>query len=711
MIEELKPWFETFTRKICHDYRRDLIPEPEGDLTVMHRELRVALEADPVMFSLLPSVSGYLTLGERDCPVFVVKQNGLMVFSPFLMGHPGALVVAARWAAEACHALHKAVVNAPRLEALLRHGRALIAHSDAAAKAVLAELLPAAVWTELLNEGSGAFSASARQWLAQLLEGVKADDSLNGMDTAGLELPLECLLVAGGDNRLTVNPETGLNAYGVCPRPRPEAIHFSSSTASAVSCHGFLFADILRRELLDQVLAGQGASLRSLAVDAVADTFHELMQVGLDEMDVAICASGTDSETTAVQMSLAAAGGRPLCNVLVSPEESGRGVVMAGSGTFFDSITATGASVKKGGAAFGDQKITTRKVAIRDESCRVLPIAEVDRLWRAEVEAALESGAHVLAHHLLGSKTGLTAPSFEVIDEWVQKWPGRIDVVVDACQLRSSWAEIADLVKRGWMVQISGSKFLTGPPFSGALLLPATYRSRVDAVRALLDQGFGIGGSEDWCCWWHQRLGAPRCPGSFGPIMRWLPALLEANLFVKLSEETKARAFEGFRQAILSRFTASPWIQPIDDAITGDSPDLARLSILAFQVVAKMADGSLQPLDELGSQHFYRLLNQDTSKLLSHLSLAGQAAARLQCHIGQPVILQGRDAGLSFLRLVVGARFFNMIGFAGDSAFEAALMAEVSDATRVLDKIELLASRWPELEKPDVSQYEITWEI
>jgi hypothetical protein len=38
-------------------------------------------------------------------------------------------------------------------------------------------------------------------------------------------------------------------------------------------------------------------------------------------------------------------------------------------------------------------------------------------------------------------------------------------------------------------------------------------------------------------------------------------------------------------------------------------------------------------------------------------------------------------------------------------------MAEVSDATRVLDKIELLASRWNELEKPDVTQYEITWEI
>ena len=328
-----------------------------------------------------------------------------------------------------------------------------------------------------------------------------------------------------------------------------------------------------------------------------------------------------------------------------------------------------------------------------------------------EVEAAIELGHHVLAHHLLGSKTGLTAPSFEVIDELVKKWPGRIDVVVDACQLRSSWEEIADLVKRGWMVQISGSKFLTGPPFSGALLVPAAYRTRVSEVKAMLAQGYGLGGAEDWCAWWNERLGSPRCAGSFGPIMRWLPALLEANLFVQLSEETKRRAFEGFRQAILSRFTASPWIQPIDDAITGDSPDLARLSILAFQVVAKTADGSLQPLDELGSQRFYRLLNQDTSGLLSHLSLAGQAASRLQCHIGQPVILQGRDTGLSFLRLVVGARFFNMIGFAGESAFEAALMAEVSDATRVLDKIELLASRWNELEKPDVTQYEITWEI
>lgn len=711
MIEELRPWFEAFTQKICGVRQTKFVPAQECGLTVMHRELRMLLESDPVMSALLPSVSGYLTLGEHDCPIFVVKRNGLMILSPLLMGQPGALVVAARWAVEACHVMSKGEVTGGRLEALLRHGRALTLASEQAAQAFLAELLPAAVWDEFQDTGLANFSPSSRGWLSHLLEGVTASESTLTADTHALELPLECLLTSGGDNRLVVDPETGLNAYGVCPRPRPEAIHFSSSTASAVSSHGFLFADILRRELLDKVFAGDGEHLRTMAISAVADCFHEFMQMNCNEMDVAVCASGTDAEIIAVQMSLAGARELPLCNILVSPEESGRGVVMAGSGTYFDSLTATGNAVTKGGAVFGEKKVSIRKVAIRDDACRVLPVEMVDEAWRSEVDAAVQSGCHVLAHHLLGSKTGLSAPSYDVIDEMIKKWPGRIDVVVDACQLRSSWEEIASLVRRGWMVQISGSKFLTGPPFSGALLVPASYRDRADQVRSMLAQGFGVGGSEDWCDWWNKRLGLPRSPGSFGPIMRWLPALLEANLFIKLSEETIRRAFDCFRNAVLARFTESPWIQLIDDAIPGDSPDRARLSIIAFQVIAKMRDGSLQPLDEMDSQRFYRLLNQNICALLPHLSLAGQAAARLQCHIGQPVILLGRDSGLSYLRLVVGARFFNMIGFAGESAFEAALTAEVSDATRVLDKIELLASRWDDFQNHNVSRYEITWEI
>jgi hypothetical protein len=46
---------------------------------------------------------------------------------------------------------------------------------------------------------------------------------------------------------------------------------------------------------------------------------------------------------------------------------------------------------------------------------------------------------------------------------------------------------------------------------------------------------------------------------------------------------------------------------------------------------------------------------------------------------------------------VVGARFFTIVGYAGAGAVEAALESEISDAIRAIEKLELLAMRWPEI--------------
>ena len=50
--------------------------------------------------------------------------------------------------------------------------------------------------------------------------------------------PAETLMARGGDQRLEVNPLTGLNHYGCSHRPRPWAVTFASSTASSLSERG-----------------------------------------------------------------------------------------------------------------------------------------------------------------------------------------------------------------------------------------------------------------------------------------------------------------------------------------------------------------------------------------------------------------------------------------------------------------------------------------
>jgi hypothetical protein len=51
------------------------------------------------------------------------------------------------------------------------------------------------------------------------------------------------------------------------------------------------------------------------------------------------------------------------------------------------------------------------------------------------------------------------------------------------------------------------------------------------------------------------------------------------------------------------------------------------------------------------------------------------------------------------LRLVVGARFFTIVGFPADGDAEAALQGEIADATGALDKLELLVRHFAQLRR------------
>jgi hypothetical protein len=469
-------------------------------------------------------------------------------------------------------------------------------------------------------------------------------------------------------------------------------VHFSSSTASAVSDHGFLFCDLLRRDLLRAQQADgvdAGLLLRRTA-DALGGEICRLIGLGAGEADVAVTASGTDAELHAVLLARAAAGGGRLTNIVIGPEESGRGVVLAAAGRYFDDRTATGARVTMGDAAWPQAEVRVLEVPIREPDGRPRAAEQVEADAAAALRQALAGDGRALLHVLVASKTGLSAPRRAAVQALVATAPDRIDGVVDACQMRSTLAELGAWVRDGWMVQVSGSKFLTGPPFSGALVIPPALRGRVDAVRAALAAAPAVSHPDAWTGWWAERLGRREAAASFGPLFRWLPALLEAHLLESLSLDFRRAAFDRFRAAVAERLAASPYVQRIDVGEPTGTDEFARLSIQSFQVLARQWDGGLVPLDEPACRRIFELLNRDLRAELPGLTAPEQVLAALQCHIGQPVAIAGR----AVLRMVLGARFFNIVGFAGPGAIEAALQSEISDAMRAIAKLELLASRW-----------------
>ena len=701
---------------LAGDAARLSVINPVGT-RVAHPLLSRMLLADPSVSAILPSAHAPIALGLAEHAPFLVARSGLLMLPPILLGNGGALAAAARWGLEADHLLGSR--SLPRqlvtgaLVATLRHGAALLRQLSQNERTLVLDLLPDRVAAALADTTEPRVTPELLRWQASRVE-VLGDDfevterSLDPASLGELSLPAECLLVAGGDSRLIIDPATGLNRYGTVPRPRPEAVHFSSSTASSISDYGFMLCDMLRRDLALAALHDgiSPEALRCQAIDAMIAQLLALLALDPSEADIVLAPSGSDTELLAVMLALAAAD-RPLTNILIAPEETGRAVALAGSGRFFDDIAGSGASVRKGQEAWPSRSIEVKQVAIRSPDGEPRAIAEIEVELRYIVRAALAQGRGVLLHVLACSKTGLKAPSADCVTEIVAMAPEQIDVVVDACQMRTPFEEIAGWARLGWMTQLSGSKFFTGPPFSGALTLPPAYRKRAAGVRALLAAAPGVGRPEDWNEWWRARLASPKssAPASFGPVLRWVPALAEAHLLGALPVPLCRYAFDRFRARLVARLARSAWLTSIEapDEPTEDGDDrptdLATRSIVCFTVTVGDGLGERRTLDAQECQRLFEFLNLDLSQRLDPLSPAQRITAAQCAHIGQPVTLFiGEDRReLSILRLVVGARFFTIVGYAGMGAVEAALELEISDAIRAIDKLELLAGRWRQI--------------
>ena len=103
-------------------------------------------------------------------------------------------------------------------------------------------------------------------------------------------------------------------------------------------------------------------------------------------------------------------------------------------------------------------------------------------------------------------------------------------------------------------------------------------------------------------------------------------------------------------------------------------------------------------LDEC--QLLFELLNCDIVSFLDDLTPDERRLAARAMHIGQPVALRpDSPQAPTVLQLVVGARFFTIVGFPSDCDVDAAIEGEIGDAVAAIDKLELLVSRFGQLEE------------
>lgn len=362
------------------------------------------------------------------------------------------------------------------------------------------------------------------------------------------------LLGTGGDRRIWPDAITRRNRYGTRATPADDEISFSSTTASNISREGFQAAGAELARLMDI------ASPSPVATDEwFADIRDRIAgNLGCAGAQIVLAASGTDAELLALCM-VAGVSRRPLTNVLVAPDETGNGVPRAAAGRHYSDLTALGSAVEAGAPLEGlpPDRIEVRTIAIRKETGEPRHQHEIDAEIIAAVELELRRDRDVLVHVLDASKTGLPAVTRQAARHVAALAPGRVRVIVDACQFRGSIARLRQDLADGFVVALTGSKFIAGPPFSGALLIPPALAEEL-AARSDIPAGLAeYTAAQDWPAALRQRMSfAFKSELNLGLGLRWVAALAHLDRYAGIDETRQSLVKEEFVRLVRSRIDA-----------------------------------------------------------------------------------------------------------------------------------------------------------
>ena len=467
----------------------------------------------------------------------------------------------------------------------------------------------------------------------------------------------EKLLLCGGDARLTIAPDTGVNKYGCLAQPDTDLIAFGSSTGSTISERGFAAATALHQRLISQdSIASEGALYRH-ELERIRMDFNRLCELPEQSGSATIfAASGTDLHLICAQLMASDLPGQPpLHIIMMDASETGSGVAPAVRGQHFSNHAALGGQVGAFELMDGALPIAVTSIGLRHADGAKRTLTDIDGEVDGLIQASVANHQRVLLIMIDVSKTGLIAPSPHYIAQLRARYPDQVDVLVDACQFRISSATLNAYLQLGCMVTLTGSKFLTGPVFSGILHIPAHLTPRL-AHKKLPDALTDYSARAEWPAHWLATRHLSD-QANWGLLLRLEAALAELRAFRAISEADIADFLEQFAIAMQSAIGASPHFALMAENRLSRSPIYHGHSwdqiptIFPFLLLHRPG----QPISREQTQQIYRQL-QLPLQLRTGDQLDPSIAA-MRCQLGQPVLC-GTQFGseVSALRLCASSR-------------------------------------------------------
>lgn len=467
--------------------------------------------------------------------------------------------------------------------------------------------------------------------------------------------PTEAMFMLGGDLRLNVDPVKLLNKYGCRPFPRPEALTFASSTATSVSNAAFSRTEVKRQYLIESGLEkGLQKTMKRFAGHLKKKLKRALTLP--EDATIILAPSGTD-------ISLQLAGicqsifPRKIVHILVASDETGSGVPLALHGCHFSDRTALNFKVKKGELIDGFVPADVVPLSLRDDQGELKPADRVNAEVEEAISQALEQDQQPLLHIMDQSKLGYTAPSRDYLEHIESTYGDRVLKMVDNSQLRMDQVDIRSYIKRDYLMTITGSKYFTGPPFSGALIIPQKYSCRWAEVDNTLPEGLEQYNCKNECPpSWELGNNLPECL-NLGLYMRWYSALVEIERYFDTPISLRYLGIEMFCNHVMKVINQTSFLIPLEENFTQPEQNgrhLLKNRRTIFPFFVKKGDHILSHAE---ITDLYRLLNEDLTGQLGDSGMELDRIASQACHIGQPAKALDKDKNPSgVVRISLGAR-------------------------------------------------------
>lgn len=518
-----------------------------------------------------------------------------------------------------------------------------------------------------------------------------------------LARPTEDLLMSGGDLRLNIDENDLLNKYGCRPFPRPAAFTFASSTATSVSNYAFDKAEKARSILINKSLFS--------TIEKATNKYSELLKSNLrkaleikDECDIIFSPSGTDSSLQIASIAQIISS-KEITHVLVGSEETGSGVPAALKGLHFENNTALGIPITKGDRIIGFRDVEVAPITFRDKNGSLKSASKIDQEVFDAVFEANKTGRYVVLHVIDQSKLGYQSPSTELIEKINSIENLSLQIIVDGAQLRLDSKDINNYLDSGYILMVTGSKYFTGPPYAGALIVPKSVGDTIESVKTLLPEGLTqYFNRYDWPHSWS--CSKKLSDGfNYGTYMRWNAAIVEMKRYFETPILYRNLGIEMFCNFVEESIKESPILEQLfeehSSSLTYKSDEFGLRTIRTIFPFFIKKNGTILSVDLV--KKLYLLLNSDISAHFKDGSIETMRLAVQKCHIGQAVTVKHKlNKQSAILRISLGARVISDSWKDRDvSMFFRNIEEQMSQVATIIRKIELIINH-PDLIKMDV---------